>query len=173
MHSHAGRTVRVLGIDTSLRSTGVAVVEASGSSLSAVEYGALANPRSAPLSRCLTHLDGGLSELVARLHPDAAAIEGSFYSKNAGTAMILGQARGVAITACARAGLPVYEYAPRRVKQALVGFGSAGKEQVRRMVMTLLNLDTEPQEDAGDALAIAVCHLHSRSEHAALAPKEI
>lgn len=166
-------TVRVLGIDTSLRSTGVAVVEAAGSTLSAVEYGPLKNSRKAALSECLKRLDEGLCELIARTSPDAAAIEGAFYSKNARTAMILGQARGVAIAACARAGLPVYEYAPRRVKQALVGVGSASKQQVRRMVMTLLNLTEEPQEDAGDALAIAVCHLHSRSGHAALAPSEI
>ena len=166
-------TVRVLGIDTSLRSTGVAVVDASGNKLSAVEYGALKNPRTASLTQCLKHLDAGLCELIARARPHAAAIEGAFYSRNARTAMVLGQARGVAIAACARAELPVYEYAPRRVKQAVVGVGSASKDQVRRMVMTLLSLAEEPQEDAGDALAIAVCHLHSRSGHAALAPEEI
>lgn len=171
--SSPGRTVRVLGIDTSLRSTGVAVVEASGSKLSAVECGTLKNPRTASISQCLLHLDTGLSDLIARLEPDAASIEGAFYGKNVGTAMVLGQTRGVAIAACARAGLPVYEYAPRRVKQALVGFGSAGKDQVRQMVVTLLSLDEEPQEDAGDALAIAICHLHSTSGHAALGPKAI
>ncbi|MFC1462326.1 crossover junction endodeoxyribonuclease RuvC [Verrucomicrobiota bacterium] len=166
-------TVRVLGIDTSLRSTGVAVVEATGNRLSALEHGAIRNPRTAPLSKCLRRLDEGLSELITRTGPDAAAIEGAFYSKNVKTAMILGEARGVAIAACARAGLPVYEYAPRRIKQALVGIGSASKNQVRQMVMTLLSLDKEPQEDAGDALAIAICHLHTRSGHAALAPGEI
>jgi len=166
-------TFRVLGIDTSLRSTGVAVIEAVGNRLSAIEHGTLKNSRAAPHSACLKRIDGGLSDLIARTEPNAVAIEGAFYSKNARTAMILGEARGVAIAACARVGLPVYEYAPRRVKQALVGAGSASKIQVRKMVMTLLGLDEEPQEDAGDALAIAICHLHSRSGHAAMAPEEI
>jgi crossover junction endodeoxyribonuclease RuvC len=101
------------------------------------------------------------------------AIEGAFFHKNAKTAMILGQARGVAIAACAARGLPIYEYAPRRVKQAVVGAGGASKDQVRQMVMAMLGLREEPQEDASDALAIAVCHLHNRTGHRALAPEPI
>jgi crossover junction endodeoxyribonuclease RuvC len=166
-------TTRVLGIDTSLRSTGVAVVEARGSVLAAVEYGALKIPAARPLSECLRRIADGLDDLIARAEPQAAALESAFFQKNARTAMVLGQARGVAIAMCARHGLPVFEYAPRRVKQALVGFGGAEKAQVRRMVMSLLALREEPQEDAGDALAIAVCHLHSRTLHPALAPKAI
>jgi len=141
--------------------------------MSAVEYGVLKKSPKALISECLRGLDEGITGMVERTEPDAVALEGAFFSKNARTAMILGQARGVAIAASARCGLPVYEYAPRRVKQALVGFGSAGKEQVRKMVMTILGLTEEPAEDAGDALAIAVCHLHNVSGHAALGPKEI
>ncbi|MGQ9660780.1 MAG: crossover junction endodeoxyribonuclease RuvC, partial [Kiritimatiellia bacterium] len=93
-----------------------------------------------------------------------AAIEGGFYCKNVRTALLLGEARGVAIAACAAHGLPVYEYAPRRVKQAIVGFGAADKVQVRRMVARLLALSREPHEDEGDALALAICHLHDRGD---------
>ena len=102
-----------------------------------------------------------------------AAIEGILYSRNVKTAVALGHARGVVIAACAAAGVPVYEYAPRRVKQALVGHGGADKVQVRKMVMTLLNLADEPGEDAGDALAMAICHLHNRTRHEMLAPEAI
>ena len=137
-------SVRVLGIDTSLRSTGIAVVEAQGNRLRAVEYSAIRIPASEPLSECLRHL-----------------------------AALLGSARGVAIAGCALRGIDIYEYAPRRVKQAVVGFGGASKQQVRSMMMSMLALEDEPQEDAGDALAIAVCHLHSRSGHAALQPRTI
>lgn len=165
--------MRVLGIDTSLRSTGVGVVDAAGSRLSAVEFGRIHNADHLLLSECLRRVGGGIRELIERTRPEIAAIEDIFFCKNVKTAMILGEARGVVIAACAGAGLPVYEYAPRRVKQALVGHGAADKSQVRRMVMNLLRLTDEPQEDAGDALAIAICHLHSMSPVAELAPKPI
>jgi crossover junction endodeoxyribonuclease RuvC len=165
--------VRVLGIDTSLRSTGIAVVDAAGSKLSAVEYGLLKTDAGEPLSTCLNRLHHGLREIIERYRPDCVAIEGIFFCKNVKTAVILGQARGAAIVACAVDELPVYEYAPRRVKQAVVGYGAASKEQVRRMVISLLSLRDEPQEDAGDALAIAICHLHNMTRHAALAPTAI
>ena len=165
--------IRVLGIDTSLRSTGVGVVEAAGTRMKAVEYGTLAAPARCPVSECLKRLADRLTETIARTQPQVAGVEGVFYCRNAKTALILGEARGVAIATCAAKGVPVYEYAPRRIKQAVVGFGAASKEQVRKMVMTLLALDQEPQEDAGDALAIAICLLHNRSLHTALMPKEL
>jgi crossover junction endodeoxyribonuclease RuvC len=165
--------MRVLGIDTSLRSTGLGVVEAHGSRLAAVEFGRIHNTPQRSLSECLRRLDGGIREVVQRTQPEAVALEDIFYCKNIRTAVVLGEARGAVIAACACAGLPVFEYAPRRVKQAVAGFGAADKSQVRKMVMALLGLREEPQEDAGDALAIAICHLHSNSTHAALAPKPI
>ncbi len=165
--------MRVLGIDTSLRSSGVGVVEAAGSRLAAVEYGRVRNADRLPLSACLRRLDEEVRALIARTQPAEAAIEDVFFCKNVRTAVTLGEARGVVIAACAGAGIPVYEYAPRRVKQAVVGYGAADKSQVRRMVMRLLSLAEEPQEDEGDALAIAICHVNRRSSVAALAPEAI
>jgi len=169
----SSQTIRVLGIDTSLRSTGVGIVEARGARLSVVEHDNLGMPAKYSLSECLKRLNQGIVEIIKRGQPETAAIEGIFFCKNVKTAVTLGEARGVVIAACAGCGLPVYEYSPRRVKQAVAGFGTAGKEQVRMMVMSLLGLREEPQEDAGDALAIAICHLHNRTGHAVLMPKEI
>ena len=164
---------RVLGIDTSLRSTGVAVVASEGRQLRALAYGPLKNRPKVPLSECLVRIAQGLEELIDEFLPDAVAIEGAFFSKNARTAMILGEARGVAIVTCAKHCIPVFEYAPRRVKQSLVGNGAADKSQVRRMVMSLLGLSEEPQEDAGDALALAICHLHRQKGYQVLEAKRL
>jgi crossover junction endodeoxyribonuclease RuvC len=166
-------TTRVLGVDTSLRSSGIAVVEARGTTLSAIEYGNVRIPQKRPLSECLGRIHEEITACLDRTSPDAIAIEGIFYSKSVKTAIILGEARGAVIAACASRSLPVFEYEPRRVKQAVVGHGQASKEQVRRMIMSLLGISEEPQEDAGDALAIAVCHLNRRSQHEILAPKQI
>lgn len=149
------------------------MVEASGSTLSVLECGALKTPAGKSLSECLRRLSEGIHDVIERMEPEAVAIEGVFFCKNVKTAVTLGETRGAAIAACARHDLPVYEYSPRRVKQAVVGFGSASKEQVRGMVMSMLGLKEEPQEDAGDALAIAICHWHTHTGHAALKSKEI
>ncbi len=166
-------TVRVLGIDTSLRSTGVGVVEAIGSRLRAIEFGRIKNARKLPVSQCLRRIHEELAALIERTDPTCVAVEGAFFCKNARTAMVLGQARGVAINAGACRGLDVYEYAPRRVKQAVVGHGQADKSQVQSMVKSLLALDEIPQDDEADALALAICHLHCRSGHAALMAEPI
>jgi crossover junction endodeoxyribonuclease RuvC len=160
-------------VDTALRSTGVGIVEARGHRLSAVAYGCVRNPAARPLSACLVELHRGVGEFLDSTAPEAVALEGAFFCKNARTAMVLGEARGVVIALCAGRGLPIYEYAPRKIKQAVAGYGAADKSQVRRMVMSLLGLREEPQEDAGDALAIAICHLHARTTHAALMPERI
>jgi len=165
--------MRVLGIDTSLRSTGVGVVESLAGKMRAVEYGRIHNSDRLSLSECLRRIDGGIREIIERTKPELAAIEDIFFAKNARTAMVLGEARGVVIAVCATSGIPVYEYAPRRVKQSVTGIGSADKRQVRKMMMVVLGLKEEPQEDAGDALAIALCHLNSRNPIAELAPKPI
>jgi len=165
--------MRVLGIDTSLRSTGVGVVDSLAGKTVAVEYGRIHNADRIALSECLRRIDGGIREIIVRTKPERAAIEDIFFAKNARTAMVLGEARGVVIAACASAGIPVYQYEPRRVKQAIAGNGAADKRQVRKMVMVLLGLKEEPQEDAGDALAIALCHLNSRSPVAELGAKPI
>jgi crossover junction endodeoxyribonuclease RuvC len=160
---------RVLGVDTALRRTGYCVVESNAGRLRAVEYGAVASPASAPTTACLKLLGKTISDLLCRAKPDAVAIEGIFFSRNVKTTVTLGEARGVVLFACAMAGLPVYEYPPRRVKQAVVGFGAAEKQQVARMVASMLGLPRPPQADAADAIAIAICHLHNRAQHAMLA----
>jgi len=167
------KVIRVLGIDTSLRSSGIGVVEARGGSFKCIYQSALKVPQKHHLSECLFRIYNGVDDVIGKTSPDVVAIEGVFFFKNAKTAFSLGEARGAAIAACVKHGLPIYEYAPRRVKQAMVGFGGAEKQQVRKMVMKLLGLADEPQEDAGDALAIAICHLHSCTGFSALMSKAI
>lgn len=165
--------LRVLGIDTSLRSTGVGILDAVGSRMAPVYYGTIKNPPGRPLSACLVHLQDEIDRLIAEHHPQAVAIEGIFFAKNVKTMMILSHARGAIIAQCARLGLPVYEYEPRRVKMAVAGFGGAQKEQIQKMVKTLLGLHEEPQNDAADALALAITHLHNRSALSALTSEPI
>ncbi|MDD5678467.1 MAG: crossover junction endodeoxyribonuclease RuvC [Kiritimatiellae bacterium] len=164
---------RILGVDTSLRSTGLGLIQVRGSCLEVVEHGVVKNPSGCSLSRCLSRLHAAVGEILERGKPGAVAIEGIFFCKNVRTAVILGEARGVVIAACAAAGVPVYEYSPRRVKQAVVGFGGAGKEQVVRMVTSLLGLREAPSEDAADALAIAICHAHAGTSASLMGAKEI
>ena len=153
----------VLGVDTSLRSTGYGVLEVRGSRLGALDYGNIPNAPKLPISQCLVNINAKISELIAKWKPDVLSIEKVIYGKNANTMMVLGQARGAVIVAGAAAGLPIYEYEPRRVKMAVCGNGMAEKEQIQRMVRTLLALDALPQNDAADALALAICHTHSKS----------
>jgi len=164
---------RILGVDTSLRSTGLGLIEVHGSRLEALEHGLVKNPAAWPLSRCLKNLQAAIGAILERGRPGTVAIEGVFFCKNVSTAVILGEARGVVIAACAAAGVPVYEYSPRRVKQAVVGFGAAGKEQVGRMVTLLLSLREPLPEDAADAFAIAICHAHAGRYGALAGVKEI
>ena len=150
---------RVLGVDTALRCTGVGVVEAGASAPRVLEYGVLRNPASRPRSACLAHLQDGIVRLIERHAPTALAMEGVFYFRNVRTAVVLGEARGAVMAAAARAGVPVFEYAPRTVKQALTGWGAADKSQVAKMVGVLCRLTPPPAADAADALALALCHL--------------
>ncbi len=156
--------LRILGVDTSLRSTGVAVLQSDGVRHRALSYGRIAAPASWSRGRCLVNLQARLAELLRDQVPTVAAIEGIFYSRSVKTAFILGEARGVVIATCAAAGLSVFEYAPRSVKQGVVGSGAADKSQVAQMMKTLLALPDLPQNDAADALALAYCHAsHLRS----------
>ena len=153
----------ILGIDTSLRSTGYGVLNVQGSRLSMVDCGNIRNAPKLPLTACLRAIHAKVSELIAAHAPDVMAIESVIYGKNAGTMLVLGEARGAVLTAAADADLPVYEYEPRRMKKAVCGNGLAEKEQIQRMVKTLLALDELPQNDAADALALAITHAHSNS----------
>lgn len=169
----SGHPVRVLGIDASLRSSGIAVVAQNGNALSSLHYSTIRNARTLPRSQCLRRIHEELLACIEATSPDAAAIEGGFHLKNARTAMVLGEVRGVMIATCAVRDIPVFEYAPRKVKLSVVGTGSAHKEQVARMVMTMLGLKAEPGEDEADALGVAICHLHSQSRHQALAAEPL
>ena len=151
----------ILGIDTSLRSTGFGVLKVEGARLLAVDYGNIRNSPRLPLTSCLKAIHSKVEELIAAHSPDVMAIESVIYGKNAGTMLVLGEARGAVLAAAADAGLPVYEYEPRRMKKAVCGNGLAEKEQIQRMVKVLLNLPELPQNDAADALGLAVCHAHS------------
>ncbi len=160
----------ILGIDTSLRSSGYGVLQTEGSRMCALDAGRIRNPPKLSLSECLRVIHARVVELVERHSPDVVAIESVIYGKNAGTMLVLGEARGAVITAAADAGLPVYEYEPRRVKMAVCGNGLAEKGQVQRMIKTLLGLEYLPQNDAADALAIAITHAHSNSLLGSRAP---
>ena len=153
----------ILGVDTSLRSTGFGVVETKGSRLVALDYGNIPNAAKVPLSECLKRIHAKIAELIAAWNPDVMSVEKVIYGKNANTMLVLGEARGAVIVAGSDAGKPIYEYEPRRAKMAVCGNGLAEKEQVQRMVKTLLGLQELPQNDAADALAIAITHAHSNS----------
>lgn len=157
-----GGILRVLGIDTSLRGTGVGLVDLRDGRLRGVAYDVLGNPSRYRLTECLVNIQRSLESVIAEYHPGVVAVEGVFFARYARSALILGHARGAALATCAAAGLPVFEYAPRRVKQAVVGHGSATKAQMQAMVASLLGLPRPPPEDAADALAIAICHINGR-----------
>lgn len=141
---------------------GYGVVEVHGSNLRACGYGAISTPASLPLSRRLLVLYDHLVQLLTEHHPDAVAIESLFVNANTRTALAVGQARGVALLACAQADASVYEYTPQQVKQGVVGYGRADKLQVQDMVRLLLHLADIPRpDDAADALAVAVCHANT------------
>ena len=158
--------MRVFGIDCGTEVTGFGVVESSETArepvLIAKAMGAIRLARSRPLTERLDQVFRELTDELERWRPDAVAIEEVFYSVNAKSALKLGQVRGVALLAAARQGLPVAEYAPLRIKSSVVGYGMAQKEQVQFMVARLLHLEEVPQPaDAADALAIAICHIHT------------
>jgi len=153
----------ILGIDTSLRSSGYGVLSVEGTRMRCLEAGRIRNAPKLPLSECLRAIHARVAELIAQHAPDVLSIESVIYGKNAGTMLVLGEARGAVITAAATAARPVYEYEPRRVKMAVCGNGLAEKVQIQRMVKTLLGLAELPQNDAADALALAITHAHSNS----------
>lgn len=153
--------MKILGVDPSLRETGYGIVETNGSELHVLVQGTIKNQSSLLPSRCLVRISDTLKNLIQQHQPEVMAIEGLFYCQNMKTALTLGQARGAALLAAAEHGLQVYEYAPRRVKQSIVGHGGAQKLQVGKMVQRLLGLEKEPGEDAADALAVAICHAQS------------
>jgi crossover junction endodeoxyribonuclease RuvC len=154
--------VRIFGIDPGSDRTGYGCVQMSASRHDLVVCGCLSAPSGSPLPDKLRHIHAGLVRLLAAHQPDCVAIENIFHARNVRSALTLGHARGVALLAASEAGLPIFEYTPAEVKRAVVGFGRAEKQQVQHMIKILLGLDAVPTpHDAADALAIAICHLHS------------
>ncbi len=153
--------MRVLGIDPGSHITGYGVVEKKGAQLLHIDNGCLSIKKSLPFPQKLLEIHVGLTKIIYEFKPDVVAVEDIFFAKNAASALKLGESRGVAILAATQKGLPVYEYPARTVKQAITGYGQASKEQMQKMILHLLRLKEVAQEDASDALAVAICHIHS------------
>ena len=153
----------VIGIDPGTATTGYGLVrENQDGSLSAVDYGAILTPANMPMPLRLLELHNKIKEILFLHRPESSAVEKLFFQRNVTTAISVGQGRGVVLLALAESGIDVMEYTPLEVKQAVVGYGKADKGQVQSMVKAILNLDEIPTpDDAADALAIAICHLHS------------
>ena len=153
-----------LGIDPGTATTGFGLVrlEPDGS-LVAVKYGVILTPKAASAPARLEMLYNDLSALLNEYHPDTAAVEKLFFSRNVTTALAVGQARGVVMLCMQQAGIEPFEYTPNEIKQAVAGYGGAQKRQIQEMVRALLQLDSIPKpDDAADALAIAITHLNTR-----------
>ena len=153
--------MKILGVDPGSRITGYGIINHEGNRLIHVDNGAIHTDSNKGLPARLEKIYAALSDVIAQYRPDAVAIENIFFATNVQSALKLGQARGAAIVAGVNAGLPVFEYTALQVKQAVVGHGRASKDQVQKMLKVLLNLPEVAQEDASDALAVAVCHAHS------------
>src|SRR2546421_9201117 len=154
--------MRVLAIDSSLRNTGVAIVDANNGKPRSIYFGTIHNASSIRSSSCLVAIRDRLAELIRKHEPDSCALEAVIYVQSYKTAILLGAARGAAILAAAENGLPVFEYAPTRIKQATGGTGAAKKNQVAFMMRALLGLTETPDPDSADALAIALTHLRAQ-----------
>jgi len=163
--------IRILGIDPGLRITGFGVIEKSGNSLSYLASGCIKTDAATSLPQRLGTIHAGLGELIAQYQPNQAVVEIVFVNVNPQSTLLLGQARGAAITALVAGGLEVAEYTALQVKQAVVGNGHADKKQVQHMVRRLLSLDGDPSPDAADALACAIAHAHGGQGLGALATK--
>lgn len=154
--------MRILGIDPGYAILGYGIVDLSGNRFTVCDYGAVTTDKDMDMPDRLKHIYCRLMEIIDEYRPDAAAVEELFFNKNTKTALGVGQARGVTILACANSGLDIFEYTPLQVKQGLIGYGRAEKEQVQFMVKAILKLSEIPKpDDTADALAVAICHGHS------------
>jgi crossover junction endodeoxyribonuclease RuvC len=159
--------MKIVGIDPGTAITGYGIIrQIQGGKLEVIDYGVIRTESGLPLPQRLILLYEALAELLSRHQPDGGAVEKLFYQRNVKTAMSVGQARGVSLLALAQANMPISEYTPLEIKQAVVGYGRAEKAQVQEMVKALLNMPQIPSpDDAADALAVAICHIHSRAFH--------
>lgn len=153
----------ILGIDPGTAATGYGLVERAGNHLRLIDYGCFETLPAQALPVRLLHIHQAVSELIEAHSPSLVGVERLFFNRNAQTAFAVGQARGAVLLAAAQAGVPVFEYGPHEVKIAVTGYGRAGKEQVQRMVQTVLGMSALPRpDDAADALAVAICLAHAQ-----------
>lgn len=156
------KRLRILGIDPGYAIVGFGVIDYAGSEFRAVEYGSIYTEAHTPFTDRLMLIDTDMQEILRRYKPDCMAIEKLYFTTNRTTGIDVAQARGILVLDAAKAGLPVFEYTPLQVKQAVVGYGKAEKHQVMDMTRRILKLAQIPKpDDAADALAIAICHGHS------------
>jgi crossover junction endodeoxyribonuclease RuvC len=148
----------ILGVDPGSRATGFGIISRRGNSLGIVDAGVIRLTSEKRFAKRLERLYARLNEVIRLHHPTVSAVEDVFHAVNPRSALLLGHARGAIMLAAVHGGLPVYEYTPTEVKQAVVGYGRAEKAQVQHMVRILLNLPERPAQDAADALAVAICH---------------
>ncbi|MEG0391618.1 MAG: crossover junction endodeoxyribonuclease RuvC [Anaerovoracaceae bacterium] len=154
--------MRILGIDPGYAILGWGIVEMKGNHFNVISYGAITTQAKTPMPDRLKTVYNSLMEIIGEYEPETAAIEELFFNTNTKTAIMVGQARGVAMLACANSGLEIDEYTPLQIKQALTGYGRADKKQVQTMIKSILGLREVPKpDDTADALAAAVCHGHS------------
>jgi crossover junction endodeoxyribonuclease RuvC len=154
----------VIGIDPGTATTGYGIVEENQrKEIRAIAYGIIKTEPNIPAEQRLLEIYEQLNELILLHRPDTGAVEKLFFSKNVTTAIAVGQARGVILLSLASAHIPLVEYTPNEIKQAVTGYGGADKKQIQEMIRTILNLDSIPKpDDAADALAIALCHVQSQ-----------
>ena len=156
--------MRILGIDPGIATVGFGLIESEGHRQTLLNYGVITTPAHTSLSSRLDRIYDDLTELISTFSPDAIACEELFFNTNITTGISVAHGRGVILLACYKAGIPTFEYTPLQVKQAVVGYGRAEKQQVIYMVSRLLNMKSQPKpDDAADALAIAICHARSAS----------
>lgn len=154
--------MRIIGIDPGYAIMGYGIIDMKGNHFSVVDFGSITTDAKMPMPERLKRLYSSLMDIIALYEPDEASVEELFFNTNAKTAIMVGQARGVAVLACCNSGVEISEYTPLQIKQALVGYGRAEKKQVQEMVRMILHLDEVPKpDDTADALAAAVCHGHS------------
>jgi crossover junction endodeoxyribonuclease RuvC len=163
----------ILGLDPSLRGTGYGVIRLAKPVPQTLVHGTISCPANWEHSRCLVQIVQTLRDVLKRYRPAICVIEGLFFAQNLQTALIMGEARGAALATLAEAGLEIYELAPRKVKQAIVGYGAAQKLAVAKMVQRMLRLPELPAPDAADALALALAHAQARGHYGFSAPKRI
>ncbi len=163
----------ILGVDPSLRGTGFGVIRLAKPQPQTLVHGTISCPGNWARSRCLAKIHATLRDVIREHQPTVCIVEGLFFAQNLQTALIMGEARGAVLVAAAEAGLEIFEVAPRKVKQAIVGYGAAQKLAVAKMVQRMLQVAELPDPDAADALALALTHAQSAGRFALAAPKRV